>query len=43
VLGVVIELSFRPNRYFCPSILWRVYEKRGSKSGKEHRVLPASV
>jgi hypothetical protein len=37
VLGVVIELSFRPNRYFCLSILWRVYEKRGSKSGKEHR------
>src|SRR5271165_2619541 len=37
MLGVVIELSFRPNRYFCLSILWRVYEKRGSKSKKEHR------
>jgi len=37
LLGVVIELSFRPNRYFCLSILWRVYEKRGQKSKKEHR------
>ena len=37
VLGVVIELSFRPNRYFCLSILWRVYEKQGNKSRKEHR------
>jgi DDE superfamily endonuclease len=37
VLGVVVELPFRPNRYFCLSILWRVYEKQGSKSKKEHR------
>jgi hypothetical protein len=32
VLGVVVELPFRPNRYFCLSILWRVYEKQGTKS-----------
>src|ERR1700676_39638 len=37
MLGIVIELSFRPNRYFCLPILWRVYEKQGSKSKKEHR------
>jgi len=37
MLGLVIELSFRPNRYFCLPILWRVYEKQGSKSNKEHR------
>jgi hypothetical protein len=37
VLGVVVELPFRPNRYFCLSILWRVYEKQGSKSKQEHR------
>jgi hypothetical protein len=37
VLGVVIELPFRPNRYFCLSILWRVYQKQGSQSKKEHR------
>jgi hypothetical protein len=37
MLGVVVELSFRPTRYFCLPILWRVYEKRGTKSKKEHR------
>ena len=37
LLGVVVELPFRPNRYFCLPILWRVYDKRGSKSKKEHR------
>src|SRR5215469_10517310 len=37
LLGVVVELALRPNRYFCLSILWRVYAKRGSKSKKEHR------
>lgn len=36
LLGVVVELPCRPNRYFCLSILWRVYEKRGTKSRKEH-------
>jgi len=25
MLGIVIELSFRPNRYFCLPILWRVF------------------
>ena len=37
VLGVVVELPFRRHRYFCLSILWRVYEKQGSKPKKEHR------
>lgn len=37
MLGVVIELPFRPNRYFCLPILWRVYEKQGKKSKAEHR------
>lgn len=37
LLGVVVELPFRPNRYFCLSVLWRVYEKQGSKSKQEHR------
>jgi|HubBroStandDraft_6_1064221.scaffolds.fasta_scaffold184460_1 hypothetical protein len=37
VLGVVVELPFRPNRYFCLSILWRVYQKQGNKPKKEHR------
>ena len=37
MLGVVIELPFRPTRYFCLPILWRVYEKRGTKAKKDHR------
>lgn len=37
LLGVVVELAFRPTRFFCLPILWRVYEKRGTKSKKEHR------
>jgi hypothetical protein len=37
LLGIVVELPFRPNRYFCLPILWRVYEKRGTKSKQEHR------
>ncbi len=37
MLGVVIELGFRTNRYFCLPICWRVYEKQGPKTTKEHR------
>lgn len=37
VLGVVVELPFRRNRYFCLAILWRVYEKQAARPKKEHR------
>jgi hypothetical protein len=37
LLGVVIELPFRANRYFCLPLVWRVYEKRGTKAKKDHR------
>lgn len=37
MLGIVIELPCRPTRYFCLPILWRVYEKRGTKTKQEHR------
>ncbi len=37
LLGVVVELPCRRNRYFCLSILWRVYQKQGSKPQAEHR------
>lgn len=37
MLGIVVELPLRPDRYFCLPMLWRVYEKRGSKSKQEHR------
>jgi DDE superfamily endonuclease len=37
MLGIVVELAFRPNRYFCLPIVWRVADKQGTKSKKEHR------
>jgi hypothetical protein len=37
LLGVVVELPLRPNRYFCLPILWRVYAKKGTKSRQEHQ------
>jgi hypothetical protein len=37
MLGIVVELAFRPNRYFCLPIAWRVYEKKGTKTKQEHR------
>ena len=37
MLGVIVELPFRTTRYFCLPILWRVYEKRGTKAKKDHR------
>jgi hypothetical protein len=36
MLGIVVELSCRPNRYFCLPMLWRVYPKQGTKSKREH-------
>jgi len=30
-------LAVRPNRYFCLPILWRVYQKQGSKAKASHR------
>ena len=29
VLGVVVHLPFRKDRYFCLPVLWRVYRKKG--------------
>jgi len=37
LLGVIVELSCRPNRYFCLPLLWRVYQKQGNKPKKDHR------
>jgi hypothetical protein len=36
MMGIVVELAIRPNRYFCLPIAWRVYEKRGTKTKQEH-------
>jgi DDE superfamily endonuclease len=40
LLGLVVSLPFRQDRFFCLPLLWRVYEKRGKKSKKEHRTKP---
>ena len=37
MLGIVVQLPFRKDRYFCLPVLWRVYEKRGKKKAKDHR------
>jgi hypothetical protein len=39
-LGVVVQLPFRQDRYYCLNVLWRVCEKRGNKTTKEHRTKP---
>jgi hypothetical protein len=36
LLGIVIQLPFRKDRYVCLPALWRVYEKRGSKTRSQH-------
>ena len=40
LLGLVVQLRDRPDRFFCLPLLWRVYEKRGGKSKAEHRTKP---
>jgi hypothetical protein len=37
LLGIVVQLPFRKDRYFCLSSLWRIYEKQGTKSRTAHR------
>jgi len=39
-LGVVVQLPFRQDRYYCLNVLWRVYEKRGDKTKAQHRTKP---
>jgi hypothetical protein len=37
LLGIVIQLPFRKDRYFCLPTLWRVYQKREQKAAGPHR------
>ena len=37
LLGLVVSVPFRRDRPFCIPMLWRVYEKRGTKTKAEHR------
>lgn len=40
LLGLVVSMPFRRDRFFCLPLLWRVYEKRGSKPKADHRTKP---
>jgi hypothetical protein len=40
LLGLVVELQGRPDHFFFLPLLWRVYEKQGSKSKAKHRSKP---
>src|SRR5450755_140944 len=40
MLGLVVSMPFRRDRVFCLPLLWRVCEKRGKKTKKEHRTKP---
>jgi hypothetical protein len=36
-LGLVVELPFRRDRFFCVNLLWRVYAKKDVTKAAEHR------
>ena len=40
MLGIVVQLPFRKDRYFCLPSLWRICEKRGDKPRDQHRTKP---
>jgi hypothetical protein len=40
LLGLVVSMPFRRDRFFCLPLLWRVYEKRGAKDKRDHRTKP---
>src|SRR5271155_3838631 len=39
-LGLVIQLPFRPERFFCLNILWRLYAKKDKANPAAHRTKP---
>src|SRR5262249_62068625 len=39
-LGLIIQLPFRQDRFFCVNILWRLYAKKGEGQASEHRTKP---
>ena len=36
-VGIIVQLPFRPDRYYCLNVLWRVFEKQGKKTRDQHR------
>jgi len=39
-LGLVVQLPFRPDRFFCVNLLWRVYRKANGNNHPCHRTKP---
>jgi hypothetical protein len=39
-LGLVLQLPFRPDRFFCLNILWRLYAKKDKAQAAAHRTKP---
>lgn len=39
-LGLIIQLPFRKDRFFCVNILWRLYAKKGDSNAELHRTKP---
>ena len=39
-LGLVIQLPFRTDRFFCVNILWRIYTKKDKTKPNDHRTKP---
>lgn len=39
-LGVVVQLPFRKDRYYCLNVLWRVFQKQGDKPRSQHKSKP---
>jgi hypothetical protein len=39
-LGLVIQLPFRPDRFLCVNILWRIYAKKDKAQPADHRTKP---
>lgn len=43
VVGLVVHLPFRPDRYFCLPVLWRVYRKKGTAGHRKRTELAAEL
>src|SRR5262249_34696510 len=43
VLGLAVHLPFRPDRYFCRPVAWRVYRKKGTAGHRTRTELAAEL
>jgi hypothetical protein len=43
VVGLVVRLPFRPDRYFCLPVAWRVYRKKGTAGHRKRTALAAEL